>query len=65
MTIKDPEIWRVARELIEYNATTALQAANGRAQEAAEANDRETEAGWLRIAKAGERVARAPGQLKA
>jgi hypothetical protein len=50
--IKDPEIWRVARELLDYNATTALQAANKRAREAAEANDRETENVWLRIAKA-------------
>ncbi len=52
MAVKNLDIWRVAKELLDRDAATALKEAINRVKDARKANDTETEAVWVRIAKA-------------
>ena len=52
MRVKNLDIWRVAKELLDRDAVMALTNAVSRGEEARKAGDRETEAAWARIAKA-------------
>ncbi len=52
MAVKNLDIWRVAKELLDHDAATALKEAINRVTDARKANDTETEAVWVRIAKA-------------
>lgn len=52
MAVKTLDIWRVAKELLDRDAATALKDAINRVKNARKAKDTETEAVWVRIAKA-------------
>jgi hypothetical protein len=52
MAVKDLDIWRSAKLLIGRDPATAHNEAIERAKEARKVSDTETEAVWLRIAKA-------------
>ena len=52
MRVKNLDIWRVAKELLDRDAVMALTNAVSRGEEARKVGDGETEAAWARIAKA-------------
>lgn len=52
MRVKNLDIWRAAKQLLDRNKETALREAVNCVKEARKVGDRETEAVWVRIAQA-------------